>query len=268
MFRGLRPFPAAILPLRHAGSRLWVLIFSVFIFASPGFAQRRSEQRPPLDPAQAEREARALVADMLAQKPAQTNTGRLKIRDANGMERELPMRFEIWSNPTSSTSVYQATDPKSHQETKLTVVHVDGQPNQYQLREGSAPERKLAGDQTMIPFAGSDFWVADLGLEFLHWPQQRLKTKEMRRSRFCEVLESVNPKPSGQGYSRVVSWIEQERPHGIVHADAYDAQGDLIKRFDPTEFQKIQGEYQLAEMEIRSRRTGSRSWIEFDLNGP
>ena len=86
----------------------------------------------------------------------------------------------------------------------------------------------------------------------------------MRRSHFCDVLESANPKP-GPGYSKVVSWVELEPPHGIVHADAYDTRGEVVKRFDPTEFEKVQGEYQLQEMEIRNRKTGSRTWIAFDL---
>ena len=245
---------------------LWVWLLIFCFCATPGFAQRRAESRPaPLEPVQAEREARALVADMLAQKPAQTNTGRLKIRNAAGEQRELAMRFEIWSTPAASTSAYEATDPVNHRRTQLTIVHADDKPNEYLLGEDGAAPKKLAVNETMVPFAGSDFWVADLGLEFLHWPQQRLKVKEMRRSRFCDVLESINPTPAPGGYSRVVSWIEQERPHGIVHADAYDSRGELVKRFDPTEFEKIQGEYQLQEMEIRNRKNGSRSWIEFDL---
>ena len=87
----------------------------------------------------------------------------------------------------------------------------------------------------------------------------------MRRSRFCDVLESANPKPAAEGYSRVISWVEQESPHGIVHADAYNARGDIVKKFDPTGVEKVQGEYQLQEMEIRNRKTGSRTWIAFDL---
>jgi hypothetical protein len=230
-------------------------------------AQRQPAPRPPrLDPAQAELEARALVADMLSQKPSQTNTGTMRIRNAKREERRIPMRFKVWSTANASTSVYEVKDPgpPSH-ELNLTVVHADRQPNQYSLSVDGGPAKALTGNETMIPFAGSDFFVADLGLEFLHWPQQRLLTKEMRQSRFCDVLESVNPKPAPQGYSRVVSWVELEQPHGIVHADAYDAAGELVKRFDPTHVQKVQGEYQLQEMEIRNRKTGSRTWIEFDL---
>lgn len=232
-----------------------------------GWTQRQPEPRPtPIDPVQGEKEARALVTGMLTQKPAQTNTGRLKIRDTNGELRDIPMRFEIWSTGNKSTSIYEANNagPPPCQ-SRLVVIHEDGKPNTYQISENGSAPRELTGTEAMIPFAGSDFWVADLGLDFLHWPQQRLLRKEMRHSRFCVVLESANSQSGSQGYSRVVSWIENDEPHGIVHADAYDTRGELVKRFDPTEFEKVQGEYQLQEMEIRNRKTGSRTKIEFDL---
>src|SRR5882724_11705853 len=89
-------------------------------------------------------------------------------------------------------------------------------------------------------------------------------SSSIRRSSFCDVLESVNPKP-GPGYSRVVSWVERESPHGIVHADAYDTRGEIVKKFDPSGIEKVHGEYQLQEMEIRNRKTGSRTWIAFNL---
>ena len=87
----------------------------------------------------------------------------------------------------------------------------------------------------------------------------------MRRSKSCDVLESVNPQPAAGGYARVVSWVTMDEPHGIVHADAYDAKGELLKQFDPTELKKVHGERQLAEMEMRNRQTGSHTWIKFDL---
>ena len=246
---------------------IFILVMASLFGGFGALAQRQSDSRTaPLESAQAEREARSLVAEMLSQKPAQTNAGILKIRDSKGQQREIPIRFEIWSKADSSTSIYEARDPgPPRRELKLTVIHSDGRPNQYLLSQDGAAPKELGGTEAMIPFAGSDFWIADLGLDFLHWPQQRLLKKEMRRSRFCDVLESTEPHPAPEGYSRVISWVEHEQPHGIVHADAYDARGELIKRFDPTEFEKIQGEYQLQEMEIRNRKTGSRTWITFDL---
>src|SRR5579862_1209331 len=71
---------------------------ALFFFPDMAQAQRQpAPQAPRLDPAQAEREAHALLAEMLSQKPAQTNTGMLKIRNAKGEEREVRMLFKIWS---------------------------------------------------------------------------------------------------------------------------------------------------------------------------
>ena len=117
----------------------------------------------------------------------------------------------------------------------------------------------------MLPFAGSDFWLGDLGLEFFHWPEQKILKKEVKRSRGCSVLESTNPDPSTNGYSRVVSWIDEESG-GIVQAFAYDAQGRKLKEFYPKNFEKVNGQYQVQEMEMDNVQTGSRTRLEFDLN--
>jgi hypothetical protein len=116
----------------------------------------------------------------------------------------------------------------------------------------------------MVSFAGSDFWLADLGLEFLHWPEQRLLRKELRVGRLCDVLESINPEPVPGGYSRVVCWLDRETG-GILHADAYDIGKELLKKFEPKELKKVQGQYMLEEMEIRNHQTGTRTRVEFNL---
>ncbi len=251
------------------------LIPILLLSASLSFGQRQNDPRPaPMDPVQAAQEARKLVSEMLAQRPDQnvTNTGRVTIRDAAGKEREIPVRFEITSTPTGWESVYEtlptAAGPGG---IKLSITHSGEQHARYELVTPSAPgatnvgATELTQDQIMVPFAGSDFWIADLGLEFLHWSKQRLLRKEMRHSKFCYVLESSNPQPVPGGYSRVVSWIIPEPPYGIVHADAYDTRGERIKQFDPKDLEKIQGEYQLQSMEMRSRKAGTRTVIEFDL---
>ena len=87
---------------------------------------------------------------------------------------------------------------------------------------------------------------------------------EMRRGRPCKVLESMNPNPSTNGYLRVVSWIDNETL-GIVHAEACDTDGRLLKEFDPRSFKKVDGQWELQDMEIRNVQTGSRTRLEFDL---
>ena len=115
----------------------------------------------------------------------------------------------------------------------------------------------------MIPFAGSDFWLADLGLEFFHWPQQKVIKKEFRRSCGCMVLESVNPNPTPNGYSRVVSWIDEESL-GIVQAEAYDSKNKLLKEFYPKDIKKVNGQWQVQTLDISNDQTDSSTRMEFE----
>ena len=244
------------------------------------FAQPKSELAalPPLDPAEGERQARVLVAHLLEQRPEQliTNTGVLKIRDRDGNQTQVSARFAVVPTPTNWFSTYEAASGLRSPESKLTIVHTDQQPNQCFLSQLSAnasngsPDRRLKPDELMAPFAGSDFWIVDLGLDFLHWPEQRVLRKQMRKGLSCDVLQSMNPQPVAGGYSRVVSWIAINRPEDIVivHAEAFDSQDKLLKEFDPKKVEKVNGQWQLEEMEIRNRQTGTRTRIDFNLDGP
>jgi hypothetical protein len=246
---------------------LWMLVGGCWSFPVRVFAQAHVEPEKPLDPAAAIQEAHQLISEIVSQVPdPSTNSGMIHIRDADDHEREVTVRFSTLATPTNWLSIYETVKhgpATGSPDEKLTVIHVAERPNQYML-SNPAP-RQLSPTEVMRPFAGSDFWIADLGLEFLYWPQQRLLKKEMRRSRFCLVLESTNPKPTPNGYSRVVCWITSETPHGIVHADAYDAHNKVLKRFDPTEFKKVEGQWQLEGMEIRNLKSGSQTLIKFDL---
>lgn len=229
--------------------------------------------------AEARAEGEALVRTILAQRP-ETNTtltGTLKIRDRNGRRSEISVTFRVMVTATNWLTIYESASTNSEGFTDgnlLEIVHAIDQPGKYKLNNLNphriAPvrsdlwEKEWSGTQFMCPFSQSDFWAVDLGLEFFHWPQQQLLKKEIRRSRSCKVLESVNPPPVTNGYSRVISWIDRET-QGIIFAEAYDASGQLLKEFSPNEFKKVGGLWQLREMEMRNVQTGSRTRIEFNL---
>jgi hypothetical protein len=245
-----------------------LLFFPLVCLAQPKAEIIRPAQ---LDVAQAQRQGQLLVSDLLSQRPTvnSTNTGVVTIRAPDGQSQRVPVKFEILTTSTNWLALYEVTGSNSTSSARLIVIHTDARPNQYllcrRLAPGSTNEicRQLTGNQAAVPFAGSDFWITDLGLEFLHWPQQLLLKKELRKGQSCNVLESTNPDPAPGAYSRVVSWIGIETG-GIIHADAYDDRNALLKQFDPKTLTKIQGEYQLSEMEIRNRQTGSRTRIEFN----
>jgi hypothetical protein len=208
------------------------------------------------------------ICERLEQQPAEnlTNTVVLTIRDGRGRHSEVSVLVQTTADATRWSTTYETTAGSN--QAVLVVIHEANRQNQYQLYNSLPPAlhspELLIGNETMIPFAGSDFWVADLGLEFFHWPAQKILKHEMRRGRACQVLESTNPNPSPNGYARVVSWIDNETL-GIVQAEAYDAKGNLLKEFYPKSFKKVNGQWELQEMEIRNDQTGSRTRLEFNL---
>jgi hypothetical protein len=246
---------------------LFVLSALILFFAVGAMAQTNTLS-------DAEIQGRQLAQQLCDAWPTEsiTNSGILQIRDGNGNRRNVPVKCMVIVTADEWQSVYEASGIET-----LSVVHRSNQLNKYfyqpLLGDGTLPHslflnqsrsNGLAGSDLSFPFAGSDFWLCDLGLEFFHWPEQRVLKKEIRRSRGCTVLESTNPDQATNGYSRVVSWIDEESG-GIVHAEAYDVQGKLLKEFDPKSFKKVNGQWQLQEMEIRNVQTGSRTRLEFDL---
>ncbi|HMP83609.1 MAG TPA: outer membrane lipoprotein-sorting protein [Verrucomicrobiota bacterium] len=214
-------------------------------------------------PTARETEGRELAKKLLEQSPSEnsTITGVLQIRQSRSKRTEIPMQFRIVVTDTNWQTIYE-TLPNTNGITEQFVVSHDRDNRRYQLNGMT-----VADDLAAVPFAGSDFWLTDLGLEFLRWPSQKVLRKEIRRSRFCVVLESVrgaDDSNASQQYSRVVSWIDNETD-GILHADAYDAKGKRIKEFEPKEFKKINGQWQLTEMRMDNLKTGSRSTLQFNL---
>jgi hypothetical protein len=232
----------------------------------------------------AEIHGRQIAQKLLDQQPTEsfTNTGALQIRGAKGERSNVPVKCEVIAPATNSNwlSIYEAN--ATNQSVRLVVIHGANQMNEYFCFTNSAeqipilgdipmlghlfPSHQLTGDQIMASFAGSDFWICDLGLEFLHWPEQKVLRGDTARGQLCKVLESTNPNPSTNGYSRVLCWIDNETL-GIVEAEAYDAKGKKLKEFYPKDFQKDKatGQWQVGSMEIDNVQTDSRTRLELDL---
>ena len=134
-----------------------------------------------------------------------------------------------------------------------------GQPNRYEHKGHPAKRTEI-----LSSMAGSSFYIADFGMEFLHWPSQTVLKTQRRKSRHCHVLESRNPKPAKGEYHRVVSWVDKETG-GILLADIYTAEAKPIKRFAVKGLTKKDGRWQVDEMEMRDTKTRARSRLYFHL---
>jgi hypothetical protein len=238
----------------------------------------------------AEIQGRQLAQKICESRPTENfeNTAVMQIRQANGIRTNIPIRIETvvtetnWQNFFAANfALNNASNSFYYEGEVITVIHTDKKQNQYgkanlvysgtkfkrrisDVTTNRADQETLFGSEIMSSFANSDFWIADLGLEFFHWPQQKVLKKEVHRSCGCTVLESTNPNPSTNGYSRVVSWIDSESL-GIVEAYAYDLRGKLLKDFYPKNLKKVNGQYQVETMIMENVQTDSRTRLEFDL---
>lgn len=205
---------------------------------------------------------KALAAELRSRAPEPSlRTNTLRVENAAGQKRELKVKFETRPSSTNWVAVYEVL-PGQRTTGRLVITNAAGVTNHCALEQGAT--QTLNGNDTMTPFADSDFWVADLALEFLFWPGQAVIKQEMRKGQACQVLESTNPNPKGAAYAKVVSWVDNDSG-GIVHADAYDASGKIFKRFEPSELERVNGHMQVKEIRMSNRKTGSRSWVVFDL---
>lgn len=212
------------------------------------------------DPVKAAEAGRELAQRLRALRPEGgfTNTGKLFIRASKKQRWEVNYTCRVVVTETNWTSYYAAARG-TNALPGFSVEHRAEQANIYRDDGGNVFSR----GQLDVAFAGSDFWIADIGLEFFHWPEQRVLKWEMKRSMGCKVLESRNPDSHG-GYAWVLSWVHEESG-GLVQAEAYDAEGKLVKEFRPTELEKVNGRRELKEMEIENVKTGSVTRLVFDL---
>lgn len=236
-------------------NRLLQLLFGIALGA--GFPRAGNAASPGISGQQ-------LVREMRDMRPARsfTNTGVMEIR--RGARHRVSVYLKTIVEGEHWHNVYgTATSPT------LVITHSHDGPNVYRSLPptGINEPVNLAGQRVLrssrVPFAGSDFWLFDLGLEFLQWPVQRVTGSGIKKTQSCHILESVNPFPGPGAYSRVVSWVDKDTM-ALVTAEAYDHQGRLWKRFEPKKLMKVDGRWRLREIEMRDLRADSKTSLIFD----
>lgn len=219
------------------------------------------------------RDGQALAAELRNAAPEENSEvrGVLKIRSRKrGVTNDIPVICKVVAGKGFWETIYETAQTSKNGSEKLIVRHFSDKPNDYFYARAAKPTdalpepAKISASQANSSLAGSDFWLTDLGLDFLHWPQQRRIKGEMRLGQACHVLESVNPKAAG--VRRVKSWIDKDTG-GILIAEAYDGNDKQVKEFSlsGSSFKKVNGRWQLEKMEIRNLKTDSKTVLQFDL---
>ena len=242
------------------------LFLSVLSMAFSFTASAQFDEMP-----RGEESGRKLATVLCSLRPAENAdwSGTLKV-SRNHKTTSFPVAC-AWTTGDSTWSVtYLVPGTNSIPAERLTISFFTNQPPVYYHARALSPGAPLPppvtlhGAEANIPFADSDFWLSDLGFDFFHWPKQNLLPSQIRRSQPCYVLESTNPNPATNAYSKVVIWIHKDAL-APLDAEAYGPDARLLKQYQPGSFKKINGRYELKDLEIRNVQTGSRTQILFNL---
>jgi hypothetical protein len=195
--------------------------------------------------------------------------GTLSIRAA-GQTKNMPVVCRVVCRDAAWETDYDVAATTNSGAEQLIVVHHTNAPNEYLYARATAPSAPLpkpaplsSAEAATTPLGGSDFSAADLGLDFMHWPQQRQLKNEMRLGQPCYVLESRDP--GAKSIVRVKSYIDKES-NGLLIAEGYDAADHLVKDFSlhGSSFKKVNGHWRLEKMGIRDVKNHSQTELKFD----
>lgn len=205
-------------------SAAFLLLLSICL---PGFPARAAGDP---DPADILRAARWNQTSGSARLDAQLRSGRERVP------------FEILLN--SGEITYRFRDPDEE-----IVLRLGEESSELLLRSGGteSPLRKAAGGQTV---RGTRLTHEDLALRFLYWPGVRLLGSETFRTRPAWKLE-IHPRDRESFYGAVRVWVDQESG-ALLRIEGYDHDGRLLKRFEVTNVQRIEGQYYLKTMRVES----------------
>lgn len=197
-------------------------------------------------------------------------SGALKTKGRRGKRSLKTLQLHTSLLADHWQSSFAATDPTTQQTTVLQIFRSPTERPRYFLAQAHQEAKvealdEISAAESMQAFAGTDFWIADLGLEFFYWPKQRLLKEakiKMRKGISCFVLQSEQPAPDAMGYTRVRSWISRDHG-GLIYAEAYAPNGTRLKTFEVADVEKIEGEWRIKELRIRDSIARSTTELIF-----
>ncbi len=131
------------------------------------------------------------------------------------------------------------------------IVHLDLNTTPatlYQVRPGGSS--KVPPGQYGDRVRGMEFNYEDLSLRFLYWPRPQLMGEGRVSAQKCWIVRVTNPNKDGPYYV-VDLWVHQASG-GAAKMEAYDRNSKVVKRYQVTKVQKINGATTLKELRIES----------------
>jgi len=201
------------------------------------------------------------------------STGTLLIDSPNG-RREIPVVCQVKVREQTWETIYQAAATSQSGAERLIITHATLGPNQYLYARAATPTAPLPEAGPVLPpalsgpFAGSDFSLGDLGLEFF----ALAGTKPVEGpdapgpAVLCPGKRQLPANFPADAVARVKSYIDKESGSLLI-AEACDAKGGLIKKFSlhGSSFKKSQRPLAAGKDGNSNEKTGSHTVLKFDM---
>lgn len=118
----------------------------------------------------------------------------------------------------------------------------------YQVSNGKS--RQVPTSQLGNQVRGMDLNYEDLSLGFLYWPHPQLMGEARVSAQKCWIVRVMNPGRTGPYYA-VDIWVHQASG-GAMKMEAYDRSSKVIKRYEVTKMQKVNGMNALKELRVET----------------
>ncbi len=192
--------------------------------------------------------------------------GLLSIRSNRGQRQEFKIASLVYASPSQTwTNIFQVADLQGRIKSEYLIIRNPRKPNIYFRTIGQVDTEGQTlierAKDPYVPIGNSDFMMADMGFDFLFWPNQQVIRQQIRSGRNTYMLESTPAKP--EVYGKVLSWIDK-KTLGPMRAEAYDLEGRLIKVFTVGGIKEINGEKVVSRFDMENSQTGYFSRIEFN----
>lgn len=235
---------------------IWVSSVTWVLAAGPA-GQEASQPGPEAQGLEWARRLRTVAPEQ-----ASTNRAILRIRGREG-RRQVPVTVITRPGGDRWEVEYRVGGDEAKEPREVrTIFYSTGGPPRFEVKPAEASTSladgaKKAGD---LALGGSDFQLKELGMEFLHWPEQRLRGRELSNGRWCQVLESRSGK--AEGPASVRSWID-EKLGVVLSAEVYDARNLRLKQFSITQFRE-QGDRWTCSVSMVDDQRGTKTELSFD----
>jgi len=176
-------------------------------------------------------------------------------------------RFVLYrmGSPGDSKTLLRFTDPPEIRGVALLSVNRRGENDRQWLYVPAIQRvRRVAPRERSEPFAGSDFSYEDVAERVLDdFTYRFLSEVDTIDGHKTFKIEATPIASDRSQYEFVYYWVAKDLPV-ILHAEMYDQQGQLLRRFHASQLKKVSGIWGARRVEISSVRENTRTTLTID----